>query len=159
VNPRLRVMVEDSRELEELPAGDAEIVGMWRKALQSFRDSMLEGLSADAALVLGYQAALQVASVVVRAAGYRVKDRPRGHHRIAFEALAALEIPDLSRLGREINELRPSRHGAIYDWEHGPDPQKLDEVREIVRRMLPLAHAWLCSRHPPLAASLESPSR
>ena len=157
MNPRIRVMVEDSRELEELPADDAEILGMWRKAVQSYRDSGLPGLGAESALVLRYQAGLQIATTVLRAAGYRVKDTPRGHHRIAFEALAALAIPDLSQLGRRFNALRPTRHNAIYDWEHTRDPRDADEVKAIVEQMAPLAHEWLRAQRPHLTPSLERP--
>ncbi|HEX5726532.1 MAG TPA: hypothetical protein VFX98_13745 [Longimicrobiaceae bacterium] len=157
MNRRIRVMVEDSRELEELPADDAEILGIWGKAVRSFRDSRLEGLGAESVLVLSYQAGLQVATTVLRAAELRVKDTPKGHHRIAYEGLTALEIPDLSQLGRRLNALRPARHNAIYDWEHGRNPEDAAEVIDIVGQMLPLAHAWLCSQRPNLAATLERP--
>lgn len=157
MNPRIRVMVDDSRELEEVAADGAEIARMWRKAVRSFHDSRMEGLGVDSAVVLAYQSGLQAATTVVRAAGYRVKDTPKGHHRIAFEALTALGIVGVSELGRHLNAFRPTRHAAMYDAE--PESRaRLDEIEEIVGRLLPLAYHWLRSHRPEIAEALVAPN-
>ncbi len=157
MNPRIRVMVDDSRELEELASDGAEIAAMWRKAVRSFHDSRMEGLAVDSAVVLAYQAGLQTATTLVRAAGYRVKDTPKGHHRIAFEALIALGVPRISELGRHLNAFRPTRHAAMYDAEPESEARRT-EIDGIVGRLLPLAYHWLRSYRPEIAEALDSPA-
>lgn len=148
MNPRIQVML-DSRELEAFAAPDEEVAARWRKAVHSYIDSR-KGLSADSAVTLCYQAALQVATTVLRAAGYRTRVSATGHHRLTFEALRALGIENLSPLGGELNKLRRRRHQAVYEWEPedesaGIDPARLDE---LVARMLPLAYDWLREQRP-----------
>jgi hypothetical protein len=70
LNPRIRILL-DSRDIEELPAEDAEVLGMWRKAMRTYRSAGVPGLDGDpdARFTLLYQSALQSATAVVRAAG------------------------------------------------------------------------------------------
>jgi hypothetical protein len=74
MNARIRVML-DSRDIEELPAPDEEVIGMWGKATRTARSATVPGLEVDpdAQFTLFYQAALQAATCVVRLAGYRVR--------------------------------------------------------------------------------------
>jgi hypothetical protein len=80
---------------------------------QSFRSSSLPELDRDAAFTLAYQAALQLATALIRAAGYQ----PRGeaHHHHTFAAVAALGLGELSEAARDLNVIRQPRHSAIYD--------------------------------------------
>lgn len=114
MNPRLQVML-DSRQIAAEPATDAEVQGMWAKAVRSFHSSGVAGLDADSAFTLAYQGALQAATAIVRAAGYRVLGE--GHHHHTFAAVAAMSLGDLSEAARDLNIIRQQRHGAIYDWE------------------------------------------
>ena len=98
MNPRLQAMI-DSRELEQAEAPGAEVAARWKRAVQSYVDSR-QDLSPESVVTLGYQAGLQAATTVVRAAGYRVRASHSGHHRTTFEALRALDVPGLSSLGR-----------------------------------------------------------
>jgi hypothetical protein len=89
MNPRLQVML-DSRQIEAAAAGDDEVRGMWSKAVRSLHSSRVEGLDTDSTFTLAYQGALQAATAVVRAAGFRV--RGDGHHHHTFAAVAALGL-------------------------------------------------------------------
>lgn len=155
MNARLRMMIE-SREIEELAADDAEVLGMWSKAVQSDRDSRIPQLTPGSAFTLAYQAALQAATAVIRASGYRVRETPKGHHRLTFMALSALEAPGLSGAGRHMNELRQGRHEAVYDWESSGETERLEELRTVLHALLPAARDHLCSQRPHLASVLPS---
>lgn len=157
MNARIQAMV-DGRELEPLPAEDREVAARWRKAVQTHADSRKD-LSPDSVLTLRYQAGLQAATAILRAAGYRVRASAAGHHRLTFEALRALGINRLSPLGREMNDLRRRRHHAVYEWDDdegasGMDPERLDEV---VSRILQLGHDWLRDRRPSIIRELDLP--
>lgn len=156
MNARIQAMV-DSRELEPLPAEDREVAARWRKAVQTYADSQKD-LSPDSVITLRYQAGLQAATAILRAAGYRVRMSATGHHRLTFEALRALGIDNLSPLGREMNDLRRRRHHAIYEWDDesaaGMEPERLDE---IVSRILQLGYDWLRNQRPSIAGDLDQP--
>ena len=158
MNPRIEMMVQ-SREIEAHPAPDREVAARWNDAVQSYTDSR-KGLAPKSALTLCYQAGLQGATAVLRCAGYRVRSSATGHHRLLFEALRALEIEDLSPLGREMNDLRRRRHHAVYEWDDdeesaaGMDPERLEE---IVGRLLARAHGWLREQRPPIARDVAAP--
>lgn len=116
MNARLRIMV-DSREIEEAEAPDREVVARWHKAEGTSRDAGKD-LGQESRLTLYYQAGLQAATALVRAAGFRVLGTD--HHRHTFEAVHALEAGELSRIAREMNAFRRKRHQAIYDWDDTP---------------------------------------
>jgi hypothetical protein len=106
----------DSREIEEADAPDREVVARWRKAMGTYRDAAKDP-GDDSKLTLYYQAGLQAATGLIRAAGFRVLGTD--HHLHTFEALRALDLGDLSTVAREMNAFRRSRHQAIYDWDEG----------------------------------------
>jgi hypothetical protein len=123
----------DSRSIEPFPAADDEIVGRWAVAVGSLLDSR-RVLSVETRISVAYQAGLQGAMTLVRNAGYRLRSSPGGHHYVTFAALAALDEPDLARLGEEMNRLRRTRHEAVYDWrpqaeaDQELEPDRLDGI-------------------------------
>ncbi len=142
MNSRIRVML-DSREIEELPAADEEIVGMWRKATRTLQSAAAGELDddLDSRFTLMYQAALQGSTAVARAAGYRV--RGDANHRVTFATVAALDLGDLSQAARELNILRQRRHAAVYDWESTMSPDEVAKLQEATVRLLVTADGWL----------------
>ncbi len=147
MNPRLQVML-DSGQLEPMLAGDEEVGGMWAKAIRSLHSSGAAGLDADSAFTLAYQAALQGATAIVRAAGYRV--RGEGHHHHTFAAVAALGLGDLTEAARELNVIRQQRHGAIYDWQSTTRDQDVTDLRSAVARLFDHGRWWLRAQRPHL---------
>ncbi len=125
MNERIRIMLR-SREIEESAAPDEEVVTVWGKAVETHRASLTPGLTSDPALSLVYQAALQSATAVLRAAGYRV--RGSGHHHHTFVAVAALSDGDLSRAARSLDQARQKRHEAVYGWEGRTTDEDLEAV-------------------------------
>ncbi len=157
MNGRIQIML-DSRDIEELPAEDAEILGMWGKATRTARSAMVRGLDddPDARFTLLYQSALQGATAVVRSAGYRV--RGDHNHQITFAAVAALGSGDLSEAARDLNVIRQGRHVAVYDWQTITDAAQIAELREATTRLLGKAYSWLEAQRPSLAGRLNDPS-
>jgi hypothetical protein len=143
-NARIQRLV-DERELDVLPAPADEVAEFWRKALRAYADSRIEALSPENAVLLAYQAAMSAATAVVRAAGYRVKNRGR-HHYVTFYTLAALgEGTPLAAAAGEMNELRGDRHVAGYGSE--VDERRLRaalaELHAGLARLFPEVRAWL----------------
>jgi hypothetical protein len=161
MNARLQIMV-DSREIEAAEAPDREVAARWRKAVGTYQDAGKD-LGQDSRLTLYDQAGLQAATALVRAAGFRVLGTD--HHRHTFEAIRALEAGELSRIAREMNAFRRSRHQAIYDWDDTPPGDspdasaELEELGSKVGRMLELGYAWLVANRPGIADEVDPPSR
>lgn len=155
MTPRLAIMV-DSREIEQAEAPDREVGARWRKAVATYQDAGKD-LGSDSRLTLYYQAGLQAATALVRAAGYRVMGAD--HHRHTFEAVRALDVGELSRVARELSAFRRSRHQAVYDWAETPldesdEAAALDLLARNVGRMLELGRAWLLQTRPSLSGEI-----
>jgi hypothetical protein len=156
VNVRIRILL-DSRDIETLAAEDEEILGMWAKAIRTYRSASVPGLEddPDARFTLLYQSALQAATAVVRAAGYRVRgDR---NHQITFATVAALGLEALSDAGRDLNVIRQGRHAAIYDWEATTTKEQLLELQRATSTLLHEAFTWLRAQRPSLTEGLRAP--
>jgi hypothetical protein len=145
VNPRIEIMLA-SRQIEEGAAVEGEVEGLWRKAVQTRASAAVAGLDPSARFTLTYQAALQAAAAVIRAAGFRT--RGEGHHHHTFATVAALELGEASDAARELNVIRRRRHDAIYDWETQLDEQHVVEIRTVADRLLTHAEPWLRTGHP-----------
>jgi hypothetical protein len=148
MNPRLQVML-DSREIEAAPAEDEEVLGMWAKASRSLHSSGITGLDEDSAFTLAYQGALQAATAIIRAAGY--KARGEGHHHHTFAAAAALNLGDLSDAARDLNVIRQRRHEAIYDWETVTRARDVAALRSAANRLFDHGRKWLQAQRPHLS--------
>lgn len=147
MNPRIQIML-DSRQLEEISPAPGEVEGTWAKAVRTWGSASLAGLDPDARFTLLYQAALQAATAVVRAAGFRV--RGDAHHHHTFAAVAALGLGHLSDAGRDLNVIRQKRHRAIYDWETVLGERDVAELRTATDALFTRAHQWLRADHPAL---------
>lgn len=149
MNARIRIML-DSRDIEELAAEDAEVLGMWGKATRTARSAAVRALDddPDARFTLLYQSALQAATAVVRAAGYRV--RGDHNHQITFAAVAALGSGDLSESAQDLNVIRQGRHAAVYDWQATTEPAQLTDLHNATTILLQETFSWLQAQRPSL---------
>ncbi|HUP00860.1 MAG TPA: hypothetical protein VM737_04985 [Gemmatimonadota bacterium] len=146
----LRRLIE-GRVLEEIEPNDQAILGYWTKARRAFADSRLPETSMEGAVDRAYQAAFLLATAVVHAAGYRVRGREGGHHYNTFYALGGLDDPQLARLAGELNDLRATRHEALYEAIAGPDEDDLGRMQQAVEDLLVSGREWLVSRQPSLS--------
>jgi hypothetical protein len=156
VNVRIRILL-DSRDIETLAAEDEEIVGMWAKATRTYRSATVPGLEddPDARFTLFYQSALQAATTIVRAAGYRVRgDR---NHQITFATVAALGLKGISEAARDLNVIRQGRHAAIYDWEATTTNEQVLDLQRATSSLLDEGFARLRAQRPSLTEGLRVP--
>jgi len=151
---RIELMLK-SRHIEALSASDEEVGKIWEKAVATLKSSRVAALDLDAALSLAYQAALQAATAVVRAAGYRV--RGGAHHQHTFEAVVALEVASLSKPARDLTAMRKKRHDAVYEWDARTEEEDVTRMRSAADRLFAEAQRWLSVQRPQIAASLPVP--
>lgn len=144
---QLEILAE-SRRIEPVAVVPGEIISAWETAVETLRDSVLEGMSNRTAVTVTYQAALQCCAAVLRGAGYRTIGRD--HHHNSFAGVIALEAGDVSQAARDIDRMRLVRHDAVYGIEVTIKPEQVQRMREVTARLFVAAHAWLAKAYPGL---------
>jgi uncharacterized protein (UPF0332 family) len=126
----------------------SEIEGLLRLIERDLADAAIPQLSADRRFATAYNAALQLATIALYAAGYRTVGP--AHHWVTFNALpeiigapsrAHADYFDNSRTKRNVTDY--DRAGEISDHE----------AREIISKVRAFRHvvlAWLGKNHPGL---------
>jgi hypothetical protein len=147
----------EARNLEQVPAEDAEVAALWAAALREWRDASIPGLSVPGAFTHVYQAGFRAATALVRAAGYRPRGAIGGHHYVTFYATAGLGDSQLERIADLMQGIRGGRHTALYGDDEELDPDDLEKARGHVSQLLRESHRWLIAERPGLAAQLRAP--
>lgn len=150
---RIERLVE-ARNLEEVPADDAEIASIWAAALREWSDASVHGLSVAGAFTHVYQAAFRAGTAMVRAAGYRTRGAVGGHHYATFYAVSALADGRLEQIADALQGIRGGRHAALYGDEDELEADDLEKASALVRDMLREVHGWLVSTRPSLSSRL-----
>lgn len=113
-------------------------------------DANVPGLSVDRAFATAYEAALLLASVVVRASGYRTSSSVSGHH---WRTLALLpELMGPAQAGRKayLDSCRRARNAADYDRVQVVSRDELVELLEDTLTFRNEVMDWLAREHPEL---------
>ena len=131
------------------------IVAHWEAALRDRSVAKTAELPPDAAFRFLYTSGLQVATAVLRAAGYRA--RGRRHHYATFYALRGLDHEALNDLGAEMDGFRPLRHRAVYEPEARLEAEEVEAMAAAVERLFAAANRYVIDRHPSLEGRLEIP--
>lgn len=150
---KIRLLLESNR-LEAAEPDDAAATALWRKALESWRDSRNESNALGNRYALAYQALLHAALTILSASGYRTRGGS-GHREATFTAVAALGVPGLEELHIQTETIRRKRKVSVYEVGE-PAPAELDAVDALLARVLPATHAWLAKSRPQLSSALSA---
>lgn len=124
-----------SRMIEEVQADDQEVTALWRKAIVSYGDSEVLGMSRDGVFKLLYDAGRQVATAFTAAHGYRAKGT-LGHHHSVLAAAAALASEAHADLFRQLDLQRGRRHEIEYSAYSEIDAEDIKQLRVLVRSLI-----------------------
>lgn len=134
------------RQVEKLPADPTEIAELWSLAKRNLRDASLPGLSPEGKFEFAYNAIRALATIAIRAGGYRVKSTA-GHHWITFLALEVAVGPSISKTAAYFDQCRQKRNAALYDTADAIAESQADELLEEARRFASMLEAWLAKNH------------
>lgn len=154
MNARLRILLED-RSLLKHAVTDTEVAAMWEKALLTLENSR-RGLDLAVEFAVAYMAALQAATALLYACGYRPSGRD--HHHTAFAGAAAVGEGDLARAARELDGLRLGRHEAVYGSQLIVPEEQLQTLRDATVGLMREASRRIGAERPALAATLVDPT-
>lgn len=124
-----------------------EIRGLLAVVERDLSDSAAKGLSADWRMNIAYNAALQVATVALAAAGYRAS-RDQHHHRViqSLRETLATDAPSVNAF----DAFRKKRNVAAYDRAGLVSDADAKAMRVLAERLRTDVVAWLEKHHPEL---------
>jgi len=111
-----------------------EIANLLRIVDRELGDAAVEGISLDARLGMLYNAALKLADVALRSAGYRAATGGSQHHRIIM-SLPFTVGADWEDVARTLDATRQLRNRADYESVGFATASHLDELRHIVHAL------------------------
>lgn len=124
-----------NRWAEPLAADDAEVLGLWRRAIESFDDSTAPRLSRTGQFKQLYDAARQGVVAFNAAHGYRAKGTS-DHHQHTFAAGVALAPETLKNAIAGMQVQRGVRHDLEYGARRTVSKEEAGTMRASVCALL-----------------------
>ena len=112
-------------------------------------DARVDALSADRRFATAYNAALQLATVVLRAEGYRTQGA--AHHRTTIEALSLILGPGVTPVADYLDACRSRRNTVDYDGVGIATEADVEDLLRETEGLRAIIQAWLAETHPELA--------
>ena len=147
-----------SGDLEQRPTTRSEIARLLHLARRNVADAGVEALSLDRRFNTAYEAAYALATVVLRASGYRVKGSSSRHHWLTFTLLPELMGPEAESRSRYYQSCRRKRHQATYERAGVATPAELHDLLADVSAFHHEVLAWLHEHHRDLLPPEETPA-
>jgi hypothetical protein len=116
---------------------------------RDLQDAAVPAISADRRFATAYNAALQLAKMVIACAGYRVVGP--GHHLTTFEALEIAMGPSVSPLVAYFDMCRRKRNQVDYDCAHAATATEAEDLITKAEEFRELAEEWIRKHHPTYA--------
>ncbi|MGH9532089.1 MAG: hypothetical protein ACRD2Q_06820 [Terriglobales bacterium] len=133
--------------LREHRTSPAEIADLLLVAERDLHDCQAGGLSPDWRLNIAYNAALQLATAALCAAGFRA-ERESHHYRV-LQSLA-LTVGADAALVNQLDMLRKKRNVGGYERAGAVSKQEAKEMQTLARHLRKLVADWLRTKHPQL---------
>jgi hypothetical protein len=145
---RLQSWVEAGRLRAHRPSG-GEIASLLAVVERDLGDAGVTAISLDRRFATAYAAALQLATVVLAASGYRVSAQ-RGHHVITMQALPELIGEQGRQLAAYFDSCRVLRNRSDYDHVGAVSGRDVEELLSQTASFRQLVLEWLAGAHPEL---------
>lgn len=125
----------------------AEIRDLLAVGDRDLKDSSVEAISIDLRFQTAYQAALQFATIVLAASGFRVVPG-QGHHWVTFAVLPELFREEgITELANYFDDCRTKRNVTGYDSVGGISKDEVKELHEETQNFRRRLMAWLRKKH------------
>lgn len=129
-----------------------EIEDLLRVVDRDLADAAIKEISADRRFATAYNAALQLATIVLYASGYRAGKS--GHHWVTFKILPEVMGPEAQERAGYFNSCRSTRNVTDYDRAGVVADTTAEEILEEVKAFKVEAINWLKANHPELLKGL-----
>ena len=132
----------------------SEVADLLRVVVRDLTDARITQVSTDRRFATAYNAALQVATIVLHAAGYRAVGK--GHHWATFHVLPEMMGPQVQTRADYFNNCRAKRNVGDYDRAGEISEHEVEEILAEVQIFREELFAWLRKHHPALLATRET---
>jgi uncharacterized protein (UPF0332 family) len=126
----------------------AEIASLFAVVERDLSDAAIEALSEDRRFATAYNAALQAATAMMYAEGYRTSGG--GHHWATFEFLKEVSPVEFGDLADYFDDCRRKRNRADYVGVGCASETEARHLLMEARRFAEMARAWIRERYPEL---------
>lgn len=133
--------------LAEHKTSPAEIANLMAIADRDLQDCRAKGLSADWKLNIAYNAALQVATAALAAAGYRASRE--SHHYRVLQSLA-FTLGAEPALIAQLDQFRKKRNVGGYEQAGRASDLEAGEMAALAAQLRDRTTGWLRKAHPNL---------
>ena len=123
----------------------AEIASLFAVVERDLTDAAIEALSADRRFATAYNAALQTATAMMYAEGYRTAGT--GHHRTTFEFLKAILAEEFGDLVDYFDDCRRKRNRADYVGVGYVSDTEAKHLLAEVTKFAENAQDWIRKHH------------
>ncbi len=127
-----------------------EIADLLKVVDRDLADASIKEISADRRFATAYNAALQLATIVLHASGYRAGKT--GHHWVTFKILPEVMGPEAQERADYFNSCRSTRNVTDYDRAGVVADATADEILEEAKSFKAEVLKWLKVSHPELLA-------
>jgi hypothetical protein len=131
--------------LKEHRTSREEIADLFAVADRDLAASKTTGLHTDWRFNIAYNAALQLASAALAAAGYQA-ERSNHHYRV-IESLELTVGLDAATV-RKFDTFRKKRNISDYERAGGVSDMEANEMRQLAERLRTEVEAWIREKHP-----------
>jgi hypothetical protein len=138
-----------NRRIQRHKTSKQELDGLRAVAERDLEDASLAGLSEDRRFATAYNCVLQLATMVVACAGYRVTAR-QGHHENTFVALELAMGASVANLASYFNTCRRKRNMVDYSLANVVTQTELDELLEKTVEFQATVERWIAKNYPHL---------
>lgn len=125
-----------------------EIADLLKVIDRDLADAAIKEISADRRFATAYNAALQMATIVLYASGYRA-GKP-GHHWVTLKVLPEVMGSEVQDRADYFNSCRSTRHVTDYDRAGVVSDAAADEILEEAKSFKEQVIKWLKAKHPNL---------
>lgn len=146
--PTWKKLLADHRVALE-PTSKKELDELRAMAATNLKDAAVRGVSAQGRYEFAYNAARIMATIVVRACGYRVAGRT-GHHYFTFQALQVAD-PKFAKVAAYFDRARDKRNDFSYDSAIHITETEAEDLLKAVKQFSKEAEDWIFKHHPSLA--------
>lgn len=138
----------NSRKIRTHTTSAGEIDGLRKVVNRDITDASIEALSDDRRFATAYNAVLQISTMILACAGYRVSSGT-GHHLKTFEAvkkiIATAEVEELTNY---FDLCRRKRNNIDYDSAEIVSQSEAKELLEKTLEFQKIIEDWIEKNHP-----------
>jgi hypothetical protein len=131
------------------PTSKKELDELRAMAQMNLKDAHVKEISAQGRYEFAYNAARLLATIVIRANGYRVVART-GHHYFTFQGMQASN-PSFVKTAMYFDQARDKRNDFSYDAPVHISDTDANELLESVEQFWHVVEAWIKAKDPSLA--------